>query len=208
MWDYVYLDLDTANQDKCFAASDYHYREVIFFFPSKSGGTGEIDSYVKYNVMENLWDTGRLIRTAWTDLNPGTPLGVDANGIIQQHDIGLDNDGAPMIGVSITSAYIDVDDGSEIVLLKRLIPDQIFEGNTPSYNVNVLVRSFPNDPPVSFGPFVITPETEYLTIGQLEPFPVLGARAREIALEFTCDALDSWFRLGTFRANTGPSGRL
>jgi hypothetical protein len=39
VWDYVYLDLDLPNADKCFAGADYHFREIFFFFPSKSGGT-------------------------------------------------------------------------------------------------------------------------------------------------------------------------
>lgn len=208
VWDYVYLNLDTENQDKCLAATDYHYREVFFFFPSKSGGTGEIDSYVKYNVMENVWDTGTLVRTAWTDLNPGQPIGVDGTGIMQQHDMGLDADGQPMTGVSATSAYIDMADGTDLVLATRFIPDFLTEGANPTFNINLLVRSFPGDTPVVMGPFEITPETDYVSIGQLLPFPVLGVRGREIALQITCDALDTWFRIGTPRITIAPSGRL
>lgn len=209
VWDYVYMDLDTANQDKCVAGADYHYNEVFFFFPSKSGGTGEIDSYVKFNVMLNLWDVGRLERTAWIDFNePGPPIAVDAAGIMQQHDTGYDADGAAMTGVSLTTGYLDLADGSEMLLIKRLIPDFVWAGNTPSLTVSALVRSFAGDSPVTCGPFMITPQTEYVSLGKLTPFPILGVRGREVALQIECDALSSWFRMGTSRMLVAPDGRL
>ncbi len=158
--------------------------------------------------MENVWDTGRLVRTGWTDLNPGPPLGVDGRGIIQQHDTGLDADGLPMVGVSATSGYIDMADGGDIVLATRFIPDFLMEGAAPEISINLLVRSFPGDTPVVMGPFKVTPQTDYISVGQLTPFPVLGVRGREIALQINCDALDTWFRLGTPRILIQPDGNL
>ncbi len=91
VWDILFKNLDLKNEDKCFAAADALYNEVFFFFPSLSGGTGEIDSYIKVNTLmspEQAWDYGSLVRTAWTDQNrPGPPFGVDQTGLIQQHDI-------------------------------------------------------------------------------------------------------------------------
>lgn len=203
VWDFVYLDLDTANQDKCFAGTDYHYSEISFFFPSISGGTGEIDSYVKFNIAENAWDTGRLVRTAWTDINrPGPPLAVDRAGLIQQHDTGFDNNGLAMSGVSIRSGFTDLGDGHDMIFVDRFMPDQMFEsspGVTPSYNLTLLFRNFPGDINQTIGPFTITPTTEYIT---------LRARGREVAIQIDCNILGTWFRLGVPRLRIAKDGTL
>jgi hypothetical protein len=211
VWDFVFKDLDQANQDKCVAATDYHYSEVMFFFPSKSGGTGEIDSYVKYNVAENTWDkgSGPLARTAWTDFNqPGPPLSVDLNNLIQQQDTGFDADGVAMAGSFVQSGYTDISSGGEIVLANRFIPDFLWEGETPNLNVNFLFRNFPGEAPTEVGPFNITPTTQLVGIGRLVPYPIMGIRAREMALRLDFSALGSWARFGTPRVRVQPDGKL
>lgn len=214
VWDIVFRDLDTQNQDKCIAASDYHFGEIFFFYPSASGGTGEIDSYVKFNIAENLWDYGKLARTGWTDDNkpgdgaPGTPFGADLNGFIQQHDLGNDADGEPMTGVFIRSAYVDMKDGAAEMVANRLIPDFKWEGDNPSVTVKVLFRNFPGDAPTIAGPFTITPETNFVSVGTLTPIPVLGVRGREVAIEINSNAPGSWWRYGTPRLRTAPDGSL
>lgn len=213
VWDKVFNDLDQDNQDKCLAAPNYKFSEIFWFYPSLSGGTGEIDSYVKYNIMENVWDYGKLARTAWTDQNNAANLlgdgqfGVDLDGIVQQHEVSRDADGKAMTGVKIRSAYIDVVDGSEIILVNRLIPDFLWEGAAPEINVKLLFRNFPGDTPTIAGPFPITPSTDFVTVGTTKP-PAVGIRGREVALEIDCDALDTWFRLGTPRLRQSPDGKM
>jgi len=187
VWDFVYLDLDAGHQDKCFAGVDYLFSEIFFFFPSASGHTHEIDSYVKYNAAENLWDAGRaliFIRTAWTDQNrPGAPLTTDLAGFIQQQDVGHDADGAPMAGVSATTGFSDLMDGGALVYVARFIPDFKWEGAAPSIVV---------------GPLTITPQTEYVTI---------DVTSREWAMEIDTSAADTWFRMGASRFVVAPVGR-
>lgn len=212
VWDVVFKDIDQANQDKCLTATVFAYSEIFFFYPSKSGGTGEIDSYVKYNVQENLWDYGKLIRTAWTDENgpaaglPDGPLGADLDGLVQQHESGLDANGVAMTGVLIRSAYMDLADGHEQMVANRFIPDFLWQGADPKLMVKLLFRNFPGETPTVAGPFEITPQTQYVTVGTLTPIPVLGVRAREIAIEIDCDAVDTWFRMGTPRLRTAQDG--
>lgn len=214
VWDVVYKDLDAVNQDKCIAASDSDYSEVFFFYPSLSGGTGEIDSYVKFNIAENIWDYGRLARTAWTDQNKpsngvaGTPFGADLNGLIQQHDLGFDDDGAAMTGIFIRSGYLDMQDGGQQMVANRLIPDFLWDGDNPTISVRFLFRNFPGDTPTVAGPFTITPATNFVTVGTLVPFPTIGVRAREVAIEIDCEALGAWFRHGVSRLRTAPDGSL
>ena len=54
-----FQNLGKANQTKCVAGPNSTFDEIWFFFPSIAGGTGECDTYVKYNTDENgAWDYG------------------------------------------------------------------------------------------------------------------------------------------------------
>lgn len=64
--DYVFSDLDLDQAFKIHVGSNIDHSEVVWFYPSLSGD-GNVDSYVKFNYDENLWDFGRLPRSAWTN---------------------------------------------------------------------------------------------------------------------------------------------
>jgi hypothetical protein len=217
VWDKVFLDLDEANSDKCIAGSDYHFSEVWFFYPSKSGGSGEIDSYVKYNVAENEWDYGQatpeqanaMARTAWTDQNKNNfPYSVDLAGILQNQDQTLDANSQPMTGVMAQSGYMDISDGGEMMAVSRYIPDFRWEGANPSLQLTLLFRRWSGDgnndsdadnPPSIQGPFTVTPKTRYITF---------TVRGREVAELITCDAADTWFRRGIPRIMAEADGEF
>lgn len=215
VWDYVYLDLDMENQDKCFAGLDYHFNEVFWFFPSKSGGTGEIDSYVKFNFIDNIWDAGRLQITAWTDQNqPGTPTTVSTDKILSQQDTTLDDNGQPIIAFA-QSAFQDMADGSRMVYVDRFLPDFIWEGkgpdgNGPQADITLFFRRYPQDPPTACGPFTIKPDTEYVTLAKKHPTQpgiVIRPRGREWAIKIEWNQLDCWSRWGAPRLMVSEDGR-
>jgi hypothetical protein len=58
-------NINTAQSNKIFAALNSAWNEIFWFYPSAP--STEIDSYVKYNYAEQLWDYGLLTRTAWED---------------------------------------------------------------------------------------------------------------------------------------------
>ncbi len=211
VWDKLFTNLNTAQAAKCVAGSDYNRaNDIIFCFPSATG-TGEVDSYIKFNTMENLWDYGDappggfnlLARTAWTDQNrPGGPLSIDRNNLIQQQDIGVDADGQPMTGVMIRSGYMDIQEGDEILFVSMLIPDLLWRQSTnpnPSLQMTLYFRNWPGDTPTAEGPFTITPTTQYVTP---------RTRAREVAVQLNCDGLGVWFRMGTSRLRFQPDGKI
>jgi len=217
LWDQFYNNIVHAQQEKVVAGTDQHHNEVYFFFPSIAGnGTNsnsnaEIDSYLKYNFVENVWDFGSatpemanlLSRTCWTDQNrPGGPFSVDLNGLIQQSDIGVDADGVAMAGVSLTSGYYDVDEGQGIMFVDQLLPDFLWNQSTvanPSLQMTLLFRNWPGDTPTVKGPFKITPETKYVTC---------RCRGREVAVKIECDSPGTWFRMGTPRLRAARDGRI
>jgi hypothetical protein len=224
VWDVVYRNLSLANQDKCLAAGDYKYSEVWFFYPSSDSGTGEIDSYVKYNVVENLWDFGpategvpnQISRTAWVDHNAGgssVPITVDLNGFIQQQDTNLTADGVAIAGM-IRSGFVDITDGATITTVDQFIPDFLWEGDSPQLNVTLFFRNYPGEDEVSMGPFPITPATEYVTLRLPRQIVIHGTtvtaypavRAREVS--FQIETISGWWRMGAPRLRSADAGRL
>ncbi len=64
--DYVFSRLDLSQSFKVTAGSNEDFSEVIWFYPS-TDGSGDNDSYVKFNYDENLWDYGSLERGTWAN---------------------------------------------------------------------------------------------------------------------------------------------
>ncbi len=207
VWDVVFLNLDMANQDKCVCGADYHYSEVWWFYPSMNGGSGEIDSYAKYNIAENEWDYGpatpeqanAMARTAWTDQNrPGPPVTVDLGSLMQQQDTGFTADGAPIEGIMARSGYLDIAEGEMYPFVDQYVSDFIWEGDNPGIYLTLYFRRWPGDTPSTQGPFLITPTTEYIS---------LRARGREVAEEISIANPGTWVRRGVPRIRWQPDGR-
>lgn len=200
VWDQVFGDLDMQNLDKIFGAANSLFNEIAFFYPSLSGGTGEIDKYVKFCTTTGSWDYGDLDRTAWIDENLfGTPIGVESDGFIQQHEMTSDADGAPMTGVFAESGYADISDGTMFVFVDQIIPDFYMTGANPSVTMTIYTTNWPGTPPTAFGPYLVTPETQYITI---------RTRARQISFKIESDSLGTFWRLGAIRYRGSPAGRV
>ena len=232
VWDIVYKNLDAKNSDKILCGANFHYSELWWFYPSLNGNTGEIDSYVKLNVQEGEWDYGPATpgvanvfsRTAWTDANqPGQPISIDLNGLMQQIDIGFTQNGGAPIPASVRSGYADISDGDQLMSVDQFIPDFLWDGPpgvTPSLNVTFYFRAFPGDTPVTMGPFAVTPTTEYISLRSEQQLDIGGTaitvypaiRARECAIEIdsgsTPGSPATWWRLGAGRLRATPAGRV
>jgi hypothetical protein len=208
VWDEIFPILDTNNLDKIFAATNSLFNELAWFFPSTQSSNptlGEIDSYVKVNYLEGFWDYGSLVRFSWIDESIfGNPLAVDGSGLIQQHEIGYNADTVAMTGVYAQTGYVDISDGTVFLFVNWLIPDFKWRttqaGTMPSINLTVFTLTYPGDKtPTQFGPFVITPDTQYITI---------WTRARQMAIKIESDAFDTWWRVGAIRYRGAPAGRI
>lgn len=197
IWDQIFTNLDQANQDKCIAAANTPFNEVSIFYPSLSGGTGEIDSYVKFNTDGN-WDFGMLVRTAWIDQSIfGTPLGVDADGLVQQHEIGYSNNGTPMVGVYAESGYADIASGQDYPYIDQIIPDFRFYDSGATAEFSIYGQNYPFDTPIPYGPYPVTTSTKFIT---------MRARKRQMAFRVDFDG-QNFVRLGAVRYRMAPSGR-
>lgn len=202
VWDVVFGDLDTDNQHKCWAWSDPDYNEIYFFFPSLSGGTGEIDMYVKatFSQGQPLWDYGEMIRTAGIPDNVfGNPVACDGNRRIQQHNTGYDDDGEPMTGPGIETGYSDIGDGTDISAIDAIYPDLKWFGSDGGVNVTILTKNYASDPPVTWGPFSATRNT---------PIVPVRARGRMVALKIESAEKEGFgWRLMSFGYRWRRAGR-
>lgn len=202
VWDAVFQDLDTANQDKCVAGANTTFNEVWWFYPSKSGGTGQPDKYVKYNTNEQTWDYGTLSRTAWIDQSVlGPPIATTANGSVYQHELTEDADTVP-INTSMQTGYWMLSEGEDIVFVDWILPDfkwGPFNGDqAASIQVTILAVDYPGDTPRTFGPYTVTKNSQYINT---------RIRSRYMAMKIESNDVGSFWRLGGVKYRFAQDGR-
>ncbi len=202
VWDFVFQDLDLNNIDKICAASNNGFGEIAWYFPSISGGTGEIDSYVKFNFVLNCWDCGRLDRTAWIDQSVvGQPVGANTAGFIYQHEVANDADGQPM-GEFFETGYTQIAQGENLTFVDWMIPDFRYgKFNAPptaSLNITLKYTNYPNGPVKTKGPY---------SINQTTTFKNPRIRGRQIAMRIEGTGTGSFWRMGGLRIRAAPDGK-
>jgi hypothetical protein len=203
VWDYYNDNVDTTQLPTIFAALNTEYHEVSWFFPLVGGGFG----YVKWNWLDNVWDYGTLIRTAWMDASPaGNAMGVDAGGLIQQHELGNDADGQPIEAYAHTG-YFDVDDGAEYVFCDMLIPDFVASDGA-TVNLTVFRQDYPEAVPGVDGPYAMQFFNANSNSDLPQNFVVCNSRGRQLAIGIrSLDAGSTW-RLGALRYQYTVDGAL
>ena len=207
---YVLDDLNTTQSFKIFGFSNKEFNEIGWFYPS--GSSDDIDRYVVYNYLENVWSIGELSRTAWLDEgifdNPLATEGSGNSSILYNQEDGSDADGTPMDNVFIESGDIDIDEGEQFGFVSRIIPDVKFFGSTPtSGQINYVLKSR-NYP----GESLTTSSTSDVTSSTTQNF--VRTRARQMVFRVQSDddadtAVRKGFkwRLGANRFDIRTDGR-
>ena len=202
---YVFGDINLGQSFKFNAFTILDKSEVGWFYCSSS--STEIDRYVIYNYIENLWIYGSLTRTAWLDAGiENYPRAVNG-GYLYQQETGFNDDGSPMTNVFIESSDFDIGDGEQFTFIRRIIPDFKFLQNNNAGNINIVVktRNFPGDS-------LTTNSTNAITETTTQAY--VRGRARQMVLRFESDDdatgngnLDIGWRLGATRIDTRPDGK-
>lgn len=207
VWDVVFSDLDMNNLNKIRMGTNSSFGEMVLYYPSASGGTGEVDSYVKYNSLIGApqgWDYGQLSRTAWIDQSVlGQPIGADGTTmLLQQHEISPDADGLPMQPVFQTGFFV-LQEGDILSFVDQFWPDMRWAADSQVPNAQVLltffVKEYPNSTARTFGPFTLSSAVKYVT-------PRL--RGRLVALQFSSNDIGTFWRLGGNRYRYQPAGKF
>ncbi len=203
--DYVFSDINLVQSFKINAFTIADKNEVGWFYCSKNAT--EVDRYVIFNYLENVWFYGSLTRTAWLDASTENYPRAVSDGYVYQHELGFNDDGSPMTNVFIESSDFDLGDGQDFAFLQKIIPDFKFLQNDNSGNVNIVVktRNFPGDS-------LTVDSTSAIAANTQQAF--VRSRARQIVLRFESDDdatadgnLSIGWRLGATRIDIKPDGR-
>mgnify|MGYP003147356169 FL=1 len=197
--DYIYADINLGQAFKCFATSNIDFNEVMWFYPSSS--SDEINRYVIYNYVENLWSIGTLARTAWIEAHmKQKPLAAATNNYLYVHEDGHDDDGSAMTAY-IESADFDLEpDGDYFMFLNRMVPDVRFKDEDSDDEVSVLIkgRDYSLDTLTTLSTSAVTNSTSQNFI---------RARTRQAVMRVESSGSGYGWRLGSFRLDMRQDGR-
>jgi hypothetical protein len=203
--DLVWANINFKQAAKIYASTNSRFHEVIWFFPSLA--SNECDSYVIYNYKDNLWYYGlqsTLARTTYLDLGPiPLPLGVDAAGIVYQHETGYLANGATRVGqVFARSGPAEIGNGDQIIYANMMLIDGDGIVDASGNNVLTMTPQTRNAPLGPLGPN-IGPIALKLTPEGYTPVMISG---RQVALRFDITQDVGW-ALGKFRLNVSGGSK-
>jgi hypothetical protein len=201
---YVFNDFNRRQGGKVVAGLNSAFSEVWWFYPSANSLVN--DRYVVYNYAEDLWYIGTLMRAGWIDRGVyENPIAAGLDGYLYEHESGF-NDGSTSppspIESYIQSSPIDIGDGEQFSLIRRVFPDIVFKNSSnpsPEADVTINVR---NQSAASY--FRSTTATFVDNDRQQLDFRLRG---RQMSLKVSADQIDSTWRLGSPRVDLKPDGR-
>ena len=203
IWDVIFQDLDTTNLDKIRVAPNSRFGEISWYYPT-IGNSGEINAYVKYNIVLNQWDYGSLARSAWINQSVlGPPIGADPNtGYIYQHETSTDADGQPMPS-SFQTGYFAMQEADVKTFVDQIWPDMKwgYFGGTQNAQVQITfyVADYAGQTPLVYGPYTMTQSTTFITP---------RFRARLMAIKISSNDVGSFWRIGNIRYRFQPDGKF
>ena len=204
--DKVFLDFNFDERDKVHAGVNSEFSEITWFYPSAS--SVEIDKYITYNYLENIWYFGSLARQAWLDRGIRNLPVATGGQYLYNHEVGFDDDGSAMTAF-VESAPMALGDAGRMAFLNRIIPDINFSGSTsinPSVDFTVKARTYSG----SGFTQTDTDTTQRSATSPVEAYTEkldLRVRGRTFALRVESTTVGTKFKLGTPQVNVVPDGR-
>ena len=209
--DFVFSDLNEAEIAKVNATLNTEHSEIWWFYPSTN--STEVDRYVVYNYLEQVWYYGSLGRTAWIDRGIfDFPIAANTDGYLYEHEIGFDDgttDPVSPISAYIQSSPIDIGDGEQFMLLRRMIPDVDFKNSTaalPDVNITLDVKNAP-DGTYSREQTDVFVKTQAASVDARTEQLYFRLRGRQMRFKIASDELGVDWRLGSPRLDIRPDGR-
>lgn len=182
--DYVFSNLNDLQRAKVTLAYDSAFSEFTWYYPSS--GSTEIDSYVKWNALENHWNIGQLVRLAGVNRDPfHYPLMVGSDGNVYEHEVGALSGTAPYV----QSGPIEIAEGDRVTDILNYIPDEKTLGDV---NITLASKFYPNSTETITGPFSAADPCNLRITG------------RQIKVKFTGTLNGSDWRIGAPRLDVRP----
>jgi hypothetical protein len=210
---YVFTDIDFTQADQIVCGTNEEWSEIWWFYPSESSGNNWNDRYVIYNYQDKIWYYGSIERTAWLDSAAREyPIAAgsgrdDATGYLYDHENGIEDDESAMTAY-IQSSDIDLADGEQFALTRRIIPDVQFVGSTvetPEIDMEVKTRNFPGSNLSSDN--ADRQRVAKAAVGTYTDQVFIRARARQLALKIESDTAGVQWQLGSPRLDARPDGK-
>lgn len=199
VWDAVFKNINKDQDSKCLIALNSFYDEASWFYPSLDG-TGEIDKYVTYQRGTRLWSMGNLCRTCFMDVSAfGRPMGIDENGILQEHETSTDEDTHAMHSWA-QSGWFSLKNGEVFIFMERALADLKSLDGDPTLKLTVYASKYGNEDysdVVTYGPYNIKASTKYVRI---------RARGRFMSVKIESTEYGTSWRLGDMRYFIQPDG--
>jgi hypothetical protein len=215
---YVYQDINQAQNFQVFAGSIEGYNEIWWFYCSANSNV--VDRYVIYDYLDDVWAYGTMSRTAWLDSGLRTfPMGADTvNYRILYHENGVDDvSGLTPVAINayIQSSDFDIGDGMNFGFVWRILPDLTFNGssaNLPGVTMTVLPRvnsgtayGAPNAPGVTSTQNYTSQKT--YAVQQFTGQVYTRIRGRQMAYRIESTGLGVAWQMGYPRIDIRPDGR-
>ena len=214
---YVFNDFNTEQYSQVFSGTNESFHEVWWFYCSSSATN--IDRYVIYNYLEDIWYYGTLARTAWLDSGlRDNPLAATYDNNLVDHESGIDDNqgsSAAAITAYVESSEFDLDDGHKFMHVNRVIPDVSFDGSTAtSPVVTMTLKPLRN----SGSGIHSTPSlggVNNATVTRTASSPVevftdqinVRVRGRQLSMRIESSAEGVTWQLGAPRIDMRPDGR-
>ena len=203
---YIFQDINLDQVDQIICGTNEGWNEIWWFYPSANSEIN--DRYVIYNYLEKIWYYGNIQRTAWLD----SPLREYPQAVggyfLYNHEQGTNDDTSPMTAF-IQTNDADIQDGDQLMLIKRIIPDVDFNGSTattPRVMMTMRPRNFPGSNYITTN----EPDVDRSTTVPVEQYTeqvFIRARARQMAFKIQSDELNVQWQLGAPRLDARPDGR-
>lgn len=202
IWDVVFQDLDRNNTGKIRIATNSRFGEVTWYFPT-TANNGEVNEYIKYNVLLDQWDYGTLSRTAWINESVlGAPIGASPNQYIYQHETSPDADGEAMNSYFQTGFFV-LDEADVKMFVDQVWPDAKWGYYDGVQNANLkltfYVTDYPTLTPYVYGPYTLTDAVNYITP---------RFRGRLVSIKIESDDIGSFWRIGNMRYRFQQDGKF
>jgi hypothetical protein len=214
---FIFGDFNEQQYDQVFAGTNESYHEVWWFYCSTD--QTNVDRYVVYNYLEDIWYYGTMARTAWLDSGlRGNPLAATYTYNLVNHEEGVDdNETATTAAIHayVASAEFDLEDGHQFAFIWRVLPDIRFDGSTvgsPSATMTLLPLANSGsgyNSPTSVG------GSNSRTITRTAVLPVEAytgqiytrVRGRQLAMKIESTGEGVTWQLGSPRIDMRPDGR-
>jgi hypothetical protein len=215
IWDVIFQDLDQTHLSKIRVAVNSQFGEISWFYPNISDG-GEVNSYVKYNVVLGQWDFGSLSRTAWINQSVlGPPIGASSDQYIYQHETspdaaynGVNNQ---PLAASFQTGYFALTEANVKNFIDQVWPDMkwgyyngesnggaVYQNPTANVNLTFYVADYAGQTPKQYGPYQLNQATDFISP---------RFRGRLVSLQINSNDVGSWWRLGGIRYRFQPDGK-